>query len=36
MTGVQTRRTETGYKAAAAWVIEHWIETPILIGMSQR
>jgi len=35
MTGVQTRRTETGYKAAAAWVIEHWIETPILIGMSR-
>lgn len=28
MTGVQTRRTETGYKAAAAGAIEHEIETP--------
>ena len=28
MTGVQPRRTETGYKASLTWVIEHWIETP--------
>ena len=28
MTGVQTRRTETGYKAGVRRVIEHWIETP--------
>ena len=33
MTGVQTRRTETGYKASVMWVIEQWIETPILIRM---
>jgi hypothetical protein len=28
MTGAQTRRTETGYKAAAAGAIEQEIETP--------
>ena len=28
MTGVQTRRTGTGYKASLAWVIEQWIEMP--------
>ena len=28
MTGVQTRRTGTGYKAAMTGAIEHWIETP--------
>src|SRR5258708_4853123 len=27
-TGVQTRRTETGYKAGMRWVIGQWTETP--------
>jgi hypothetical protein len=35
MTGVQTRRTETGYKAGATGVIGQWTERPILIGMSR-
>jgi hypothetical protein len=35
MTGVQTRRTETGYKAVATWVIGQRTEKPILIGMSR-
>jgi len=35
MTGVQTRRTETGYKAGVMGVIEHWIEMPILIQTSR-